>query len=198
MKRAIVIVCDSLGVGELPDAADFGDEGSNTLGHILQAHHPSLPTLARLGLLHTLPQPAAHDAPSSAYGRMTEVSSGKDTITGHWEMMGLVVADPFRTYPNGFPPEVIAEYERRLGRKTLGNTPASGGCDPCDVSTDHTREDVPMLIAGPSIVAQRPLGTRSTFADLGATVADYLDLPRNGLPGTSALPEVRKGTQPSS
>src|ERR1043165_2327796 len=108
MKRAIVIVCDSLGVGELPDAADFGDEGSNTLGHILQAHHPSLPTLARLGLLHTLPEPAIAGAPVSAYGRMKEISSGKDTITGHWEMMGLVVADPFRTYPNGFPPPVFA------------------------------------------------------------------------------------------
>src|SRR5207248_2135930 len=93
--------------------------GSNTLGHILQAHHPSLPTLTRLGLLHTLPQPGASDAPTSAYGRMTEISSGKDTITGHWEMMGLVVADPFRTYPNGFPPAIIEELgeeHMRTGR----------------------------------------------------------------------------------
>jgi phosphopentomutase len=97
--RAIVIVCDSLGVGELPDAADFGDVGSNTLGHVLDAHHPQLPTLTRLGLLHTLPTPATTDIPSAAYGRMAEISAGKDTTTGHWEMMGLVVVDPFRTYP---------------------------------------------------------------------------------------------------
>jgi phosphopentomutase len=382
-RRAIVIVCDSLGVGELPDAAEFGDAGSNTLGHILSAERPSLPTLARLGLLHTLPEPAWPDAPRSAFGRMAEVSAGKDTTTGHWEMMGLVVKDPFRTYPDGFPPEVIGEYERRIGRKTLGNKPASGtvildelgeehmrtgspivytsgdsvfqvaaheevipveelwricaiarelmrgehnigriiarpfigtgkghfkrtanrkdfsvkptgetvverafkagrqvlglgkiadifdrvgiseeirtesnsdgmrktidlirqseadfiftnlvdfdskyghrndapgyaraleafdgelagllesmrqddllfitadhGCDPTDVSTDHTREYVPLLVAGPRITAGFELGTRSTFADLGATVADYLDLGSDGLPGKSVL-----------
>jgi phosphopentomutase len=381
--RAIVIVCDSLGVGELPDAADFGDVGSNTLGHVLDAHHPNLPNLTRLGLLHTLPEPASTDIPSAAYGRMAEVSAGKDTTTGHWEMMGLVVVDPFRTYPNGFPAEIIAEYEKRIGRGTLGNKPASGtvildelgeehmrtgapivytsgdsvfqvaaheevipvdelwricaeardlmrgehnvgriiarpfvgpgagrftrtanrkdftvrptgetvlerahkagrevvglgkiadifdrvgigreirtesnsdgmrktidlvressadfiftnlvdfdskyghrndakgyakaletfdgelagllealgqddlvfitadhGCDPTDVSTDHTREYVPLIVAGPRIRGARPLGTRSTFADLGATLCDVLELPSAGLAGTSAL-----------
>jgi phosphopentomutase len=384
--RSIVIVCDSLGVGELPDAKDFGDEGSNTLGHVLAAEHPSLPTLARLGLLHTLPTPGTSDTPLSAFGRMAERSNGKDTTTGHWEMMGLIVADAFRTYPNGFPPEVIAEYERRIGRKTLGNKPASGtvildelgeehmrsgapivytsadsvfqvaaheevippeelwricaiarelmrgehnigriiarpfvgsgkgqfkrtanrkdfsvtptgetvverahkhgkrvvglgkiadifdrvgideeirtesnsdgmrktidlvresnagfiftnlvdfdskyghrndahgyakaletfdqelgglldamrpddllfitadhGCDPTDVSTDHTREYVPLLVAGPAITEQKPLGTRSTFADLGATICDYLGLPHDDLPGTSVLGQL--------
>ena len=385
-RRAIVIVCDSLGVGELPDAADFGDEGSNTLGHILDTQRPSLPTLARLGLLHTLPTPATETQPASAFGRMAEVSAGKDTTTGHWEMMGLIVEDPFRTYPNGFPADVIAEYERRIGRKTLGNKAASGtvildelgeehmatgspivytsadsvfqvaaheevipieelwricaiarelmrgehnigriiarpfvgpgkghfkrtanrkdftvtptgetvveratkagkhviglgkiadifdrvgigtelrtesnsdgmrktidlirqsdadfiftnlvdfdskyghrndapgyakaletfdgelaallgsmrkddllfitadhGCDPTDVSTDHTREYVPLLIAGPRITAGLALGTRGTFADLGATISDYLGLGREGLPGRSALAEL--------
>lgn len=385
-RRAIVIVCDSLGVGELPDAAEFGDEGSNTLGHILDTQRPSLPTLARLGLLHTLPQPASSEAPVSAFGRMAEISAGKDTTTGHWEMMGLIVEDPFRTYPNGFPADVIAEYERRIGRKTLGNKPASGtvildelgeehmatgspivytsadsvfqvaaheevipieelwricaiarelmrgehnigriiarpflgpgkghfkrtanrkdftvtptgetvveratkagkqviglgkiadifdrvgistelrtesnsdgmrktidlvresqadfiftnlvdfdskyghrndapgyaraletfdgelatllatmrrddllfitadhGCDPTDVSTDHTREYVPFLIAGPRITSGITLGTRRTFADLGATICDYLSLGQEGLPGTSALGEL--------
>ena len=385
-RRVITIVCDSLGVGELPDAKDFGDEGSNTLGHILRDRNPSLPTLARLGLLHTLPTPATNDAPISAFGRMNEVSAGKDTTTGHWEMMGLVVTDPFRTYPDGFPPDVIHEYEKRIGRKTLGNKPASGtvildelgeehmrsgapivytsadsvfqvaahedvispeelwricaiarelmrgehnigriiarpftgtgkghfkrtanrkdfsvrptgetvverahkagkrvvglgkiadifdrvgideeirtesnsdgmrktidliresdadfiftnlvdfdskyghrndvvgyakaletfdgelaellttmraddllfitadhGCDPTDVSTDHTREYVPLLVAGPSITQQAPLGTRDTFADLGATICDYLGLPSGDLPGKSVLPEL--------
>ena len=96
-NRAIVLVCDSLGVGELPDAKDFGDEGSNTLGHVLDSQHPSLPTLTRLGLLHTLPTPATTENAAAAYGRMAERSAGKDTTTGHWEMMGLVVEDPFRT-----------------------------------------------------------------------------------------------------
>jgi phosphopentomutase len=385
-NRAIVIVCDSLGVGELPDARDFGDEGSNTLGHVLRDQHPALPNLTRLGLLHTLPTPGADAHPESAYGRMAEVSAGKDTTTGHWEMMGLVVEDPFRTYPHGFPEEVIREYERRIGRKTLGNKAASGtvildelgeehmrsgapivytsadsvfqvaaheevipieelwricavarelmrgehnigriiarpftgsgkghfkrtanrkdfsvrptgetvveratkagkeviglgkiadifdrvgisreirtesnsdgmsktidliresdadfiftnlvdfdskyghrndapgyakalemfdgelaallssmrkndllfitadhGCDPTDVSTDHTREYVPFLAAGPRVTGARPLGTRATFADLGATVCEHLGVPRDGLPGTSALGEV--------
>lgn len=384
--RTIVLVCDSLGVGELPDAGDFGDEGSNTLGHVLDAHHPSLPTLARLGLLHTLPAPGTSEHPSAAYGRMAERSAGKDTTTGHWEMMGLVVDDPFRTYPNGFPRDVIEEYERRIGRRTLGNKPASGtvildelgeehmrtgapivytsgdsvfqvaahedvipveelwricavarelmrgehnigriiarpfvgpgrgefkrtanrkdfsvrptgetvverafkagreviglgkiadifdrvgigtevrtesnsdgmrktmdlvresnadliftnlvdfdskyghrndaagyaraletfdgelaallgtlreddllfitadhGCDPTDVSTDHTREYVPLIVAGPRIRGARPLGTRSTFGDLGATVCDLLELPKTGLAGTSVLDEL--------
>jgi phosphopentomutase len=384
-KRAIILVCDSLGVGELPDARDFGDEGSNTLGHVLEKQHPKLPNLTKLGLLHTLATPASKDTPQSAYGRMAELSAGKDTTTGHWEMMGLIVEDPFRTYPDGFPAEVIREYEKRIGRKTLGNRPASGtvildelgeehmrtgspivytsgdsvfqvaaheevipveelwricaiarelmrgehnvgriiarpfigtgkghfkrtanrkdfsvkptgetvlerafkagrqviglgkiadifdrvgisteirtesnsdgmrktidlireseadliftnlvdfdskyghrndapgyakaletfdgelaglmqsmkkddllfitadhGCDPTDVSTDHTREYVPLLIAGPGVTA-RSLGTRTTFADLGATVCEYLSLSRSGLPGKSALGEL--------
>jgi phosphopentomutase len=385
-KRAIVLVCDSLGVGELPDAKDFGDEGSNTLGHVLDSQHPQLPTLTKLGLLHTLPTPATTDNPGSAFGRMAEVSAGKDTTTGHWEMMGLIVEDPFRTYPNGFPRDVIEEYERRIGRQTLGNKAASGtvildelgeehmrtgapivytsadsvfqvaahedvipveelwricaiarelmrgehnigriiarpfvgtssghfkrtanrkdfsvrptgetvveraykagrqviglgkiadifdrvgisqeirtesnsdgmrktielirqsdadfiftnlvdfdskyghrndpvgyakaletfdhelaalldamrdddllfitadhGCDPTDISTDHTREYVPLLVAGPRVRGARPLGTRTTFGDLGATICDYLGLPLTGLPGKSVLPEL--------
>ncbi|MEO8378666.1 MAG: phosphopentomutase [Acidobacteriota bacterium] len=384
--RAIVIVCDSLGVGELPDAAEFGDEGSNTLGHVLDSQHPSLPNLTRLGLLHTLPAPATTENAAAAYGRMAERSAGKDTTTGHWEMMGLIVEDPFRTYPHGFPREVMDEYERRIGRRTLGNKPASGtvildelgeehmrtgqpivytsgdsvfqvaahedvisveelwsicatarelmrgehnvgriiarpfvgsgaghfkrtanrkdfsvrptgetvlerahkagreviglgkiadifdrvgigteirtesnsdgmrkttdlvresnadfiftnlvdfdskyghrndpigyaralesfdgelahlleslrendlvfitadhGCDPTDISTDHTREYVPLIVTGPAVRGARPLGTRSTFADLGATLCDLLELPKTGLAGTSVLAEL--------
>jgi phosphopentomutase len=387
MRRAIILVCDSLGVGELPDAKDFGDEGSNTLGHVLEKEHPNLPTLTHLGLLHTLPTPGTSERPRSAYGRMAERSAGKDTTTGHWEMMGLIVKDPFRTYPNGFPPDVIKEFERRINRKTLGNKTASGtvildqlgeehmsggspivytsadsvfqvaaheevipveelwricgiarelmrgehnigriiarpfvgsraghfkrtanrkdfsvrptgetvleraqksgkqviglgkiadifdrvgidreirtdsnsdgmrktmdlvrkseaeliftnlvdfdskyghrndapgyaraleefdqelggllqalkrddllfitadhGCDPTDISTDHTREYVPLLVAGPSISAPRDLGTRMTFADLGVTICDYLRIPPDGFPGKSVLPELR-------
>jgi len=384
--RAIIIVCASPALGELPDAAGFGDEGSDTLGHVLRDQNPKLPTLTRLGLLHTLAHSVTSATPESAYARMAEISAGKDTTTGHWEMMGLIVEHPFRTYPNGFPRDVIEEYEKRIGRKTLGNKPASGtvildelgeehmrtgapivytsadsvfqvaaheevipieelwricavarelmrgehnigriiarpfigtgaghfkrtanrkdfsvkaagetvvervhnagkqvvglgkiadifdrvgidqeirtesnsdgmrktidliressadfiftnlvdfdskyghrndaagyakaletfdaelaglltymrhddllfitadhGCDPTDVSTDHTREYVPLLVAGPRISGQRPLGTRTTFADLGASVCDHLGIPTKGLPGKSVLPEL--------
>src|SRR5438445_6621476 len=153
-NRAIVIVCDSLGVGELPDAKDFGDEGSNTLGHVLDSQHPSLPTLARLGLLHTLPQPASTETPRGAFGRMNEVSAGKDTTTGHWEMMGLIVADPFRTYPNGFPPDVIAEYEKRIGRKTLGNKAASGTVILDELGEEHMRTGFAIVYSSADLVFQ--------------------------------------------
>ncbi|MEA2162639.1 MAG: phosphopentomutase [Thermoanaerobaculia bacterium] len=153
-NRAIVIVCDSLGVGELPDAKAFGDEGSNTLGHVLETQHPSLPTLSRLGLLHTLPTPASNENPRAAFGRMAEVSDGKDTTTGHWEMMGLVVADPFRTYPNGFPDDVIAEYERRIGRKTLGNKPASGTVILDELGEEHMRTGAPIVYTSADSVFQ--------------------------------------------
>src|SRR5437762_5001735 len=154
MARAIVIVCDSLGVGELPDAKDFGDEGSNTLGHVLESQHPSLPTLARLGLLHALPTPATDVAPISAFGRMNEVSAGKDTTTGHWEMMGLIVKDPFNTYPNGFPEDVIKEYEKRIGRKTLGNKAASGTVILDELGEEHMRTGAPIVYTSADSVFQ--------------------------------------------
>jgi phosphopentomutase len=153
-NRAIVIVCDSLGVGELPDAKDFGDEGSNTLGHVLAAQHPHLPTLTRLGLLHTLPAPASSETPVAAFGRMAEISAGKDTTTGHWEMMGLIVEDPFRTYPDGFPPEIIAEFERRIGRRTLGNKPASGTVILDELGEEHMRTGAPIVYTSGDSVFQ--------------------------------------------
>lgn len=153
-RRAIVIVCDSLGVGELPDAREFGDEGSNTLGHILRDQRPELPTLSRLGLLHTLPQPATSTKPQSAWGRMAEVSAGKDTTTGHWEMMGLIVEHPFRTYPNGFPAEIIAEYERRIGRGTLGNKAASGTVILDELGEEHMRSGFPIVYTSADSVFQ--------------------------------------------
>src|SRR5437899_5728802 len=154
MRRAIIIVCDSMGVGALPDDKDFGDEGSNTLGHVLQSQHPKLPNLTRLGLLHTLPTPASSETPQAAFGRMAEVSAGKDTTTGHWEMMGLVVEDPFRTDPNGFPAEVIAEYEKRIGRKTLGNKAASGTVILDELGEEHMRTGAPIVYTSADSVFQ--------------------------------------------
>lgn len=152
--RAIVLVCDSLGVGELPDAHEFGDEGSNTLGHVLRDASPSLPNLAKLGLLHTLPEPAADDNPIGAWGRMAELSEGKDTTTGHWEMMGLIVSEPFRTYPSGFPEEVIREYERRIDRRTLGNRPASGTVILDELGEEHIRTGSPIVYTSGDSVFQ--------------------------------------------
>jgi phosphopentomutase len=135
--RTILIVLDSVGIGELPDAAAYGDQGSDTLGNIARAVPLRVPTLRSLGLGRLVPALAgrkgspstaglpAHE-PRGAYGRMAQASAGKDSVTGHWEMMGVVLDRPFPTFPNGFPPDLIAEFERRIGRGTLGNVVASG------------------------------------------------------------------------
>jgi phosphopentomutase len=128
-KRICFVVLDSVGIGELPDADRFGDVGAHTLGHIAQTvKNFSLPNLQEMGLgcIAPLEQIAAVEKPSAYYGKMAEASVGKDTMTGHWELMGLKVEIPFKTYPDGFPPELIAQFERETGRKVIGNKPASG------------------------------------------------------------------------
>ena len=120
---------DSVGIGDAPDAADYGDEGSNTLGNLARAvGGVSLPTLGRLGLgnLTAIEGVPPTDRPAGAFGRMTERAAGKDTMVGHWEMMGQIRDRPFPTYPDGFPQETIDEFERRTGRPVIGNRPASG------------------------------------------------------------------------
>ena len=124
--RVILIVLDSVGIGELPDAAAYGDQGSNTLGNIARAVPLRLPTLRSLGIGRLVPALDVSGDPRGAYGRMAEASAGKDSVTGHWEMMGIVLDRAFPTFPNGFPPDLIAEFERRIGRGTLGNVVASG------------------------------------------------------------------------
>jgi phosphopentomutase len=127
-RRAVVIVCDGLGVGAAPDAEGFGDAGTRTLQHVLRDGKPSLPNLARLGLLHTLysDAPSGLTGPSGAFGRCAEASPGKDSTTGHWELMGLTLDTAFPLYPEGFPPEIIGPFEKAVGRKVLHNRPASG------------------------------------------------------------------------
>lgn len=128
-KRICFIVLDSVGIGEAPDAASFGDAGSHTLGHILERNPGlKLPNMQRLGLANIAPLPPLGPVPQpeAYYGKMQEVSVGKDTMTGHWELMGLKIETPFNTYPNGFPAELIAKFEAATGRKVLGNKPASG------------------------------------------------------------------------
>ena len=129
MSRAILIVLDGLGVGRAPDAAAFGDEGSDTLGNLARAVGGlDLPALASLGLgnLHEIEGVAPVDAPAAAWGRLQEVSAGKDSTTGHWEMMGVVTAEPFPTYPDGFPAAVLDEFTRLTGWEVMGNKAASG------------------------------------------------------------------------
>ena len=127
-KRAVVVVCDGLGVGAAPDAALFGDAHSDTLGHVLSIGHARIPNLSALGLGNLPPtcSAAREAAPRAGFGRLAEKSAGKDTATGHWEMMGLLTETAFRLYPGGFPASLIDRFSRETGRKVLGNKAASG------------------------------------------------------------------------
>ncbi len=129
-KRVFVIVLDSLGIGAMPDSPSFGDEGVDTLGHILDRMGTlDIPNLQKLGLLnlHTAGNMTGVEAPLGRYLRMGETSNGKDTMTGHWEMMGIKTLKPFITFTDtGFPPELIEELEKRCGKKVIGNKSASG------------------------------------------------------------------------
>ncbi|SDH17984.1 phosphopentomutase [Planococcus glaciei] len=128
-NRIHLIVLDSVGIGEAPDAAAFGDTGADTIGHIAEAVGGlHMPNMERLGLANIVPvkglTPAAQ--PAAYYGKLQEASVGKDTMTGHWEIMGLNIDTPFKVYPEGFPQELIQQLEERTGRKVIGNKPASG------------------------------------------------------------------------
>ena len=128
-KKIHVVVLDSVGIGEAPDAANFGDVGSHTLGHIAEKMNGlTMPHMESFGLANIEPLQGiqATDKPKAYYGKMQEASVGKDTMTGHWEIMGLNIDKPFKVYPEGFPAELIAELEKRTGRKVLCNKPASG------------------------------------------------------------------------
>ena len=153
--RVILIILDSAGCGELPDAASYGDEGSNTLGNIAKAVPLRIPTLRSLGLGRIADiggEP--HPPPLAAYGRMAERSAGKDSVTGHWEIAGLVLERPFPTFPNGFPPAVIAEFERRIGRGSLANTVASGTAIIQQLGDEHVRTGRPIVYTSADSVFQ--------------------------------------------
>jgi phosphopentomutase len=129
VKRAAILVLDGVGIGAAPDAASYGDVGSDTLGNLSRALGGlDLPNLARAGLGNIAPLAgvARTDAPTAAWGVMEPRSAGKDSTTGHWEIAGLHLTRPFPTYPNGFPPEVVREFERRTGRAVIGNVVGSG------------------------------------------------------------------------
>ncbi len=128
-KRIFLIVMDSVGIGEAPDAEKFGDKGADTFGHIAEKMNGlHMPNMKRLGLGNIRPIKGIEKAekPLAVYTKMMEASNGKDTMTGHWEIMGLNIKTPFKVFPEGFPQELIAELEKRTGRKVIGNKPASG------------------------------------------------------------------------
>jgi phosphopentomutase len=143
-------------VGELPDAGTYGDRGSDTLGNIARAVPLGLPTLRSFGLSRVAHVPAAgtDPAPKGAYGRLAEASPGKDSVTGHWELMGLVLERPFPVFPQGFPQDVIAEFERRIGRSTVGNKAASGTAIIDELGAEHMRTGRPMVYTSADSVFQ--------------------------------------------
>jgi phosphopentomutase len=155
--RAAVIVLDGVGVGALPDAADFGDEGSDSVGNTSRAVGGlALPNMGRLGLgnlTDILGVPPNADT-LGAYGRMAELSPGKDSTIGHWELMGVVSERPLPTYPHGFPRELIEEYERRIGRKTLGNVAISGTVIIEQLGEEHVRTGSPIVYTSADSVFQ--------------------------------------------
>ena len=155
-KRVIWIVLDSVGIGELPDAGDYGDVGRDTLGHIARSRALALPNLVRLGIANI--KPLAHlDPPASpvgSFGKGATHSPGKDTTTGHWEMAGIWLPQAFPVYPHGFPAELIAEFERQIGRRTLGNKPASGTEILKELGEEHVRTGFPIVYTSGDSVFQ--------------------------------------------
>jgi phosphopentomutase len=154
--RVIWIVLDSVGIGELPDAAAYGDVGRDTLGHIARSRPLKIPNLVRLGLANIKPlanvAPAAN--PAGSYGKGATVSPGKDTTTGHWEMAGISLEQAFPVYPHGFPKTLIEEFERQIGRRTLGNKPGSGTEIIKELGAEHVRTGFPIVYTSGDSVFQ--------------------------------------------
>jgi phosphopentomutase len=153
-SRAIVIVLDSVGIGELPDAALYQDQGSNTLGNIAAQVPLHIPTLAAMGLGRLVPLPGMPATASGAYARMAERSAGKDSVTGHWELMGVVLDRAFPTFPTGFPPELMQAFEERIGRPAIGNVVASGTTIIDELGPRHMETGFPIVYTSADSVFQ--------------------------------------------
>ncbi len=157
LRRAILVVLDGVGAGENPDSHAYGDDGASSLEHCaLAVGGLTLPNLGRIGLGNITPilgtAPAA-DA-SGSYGRMAEIGAGKDSTTGHWEITGVVLKKPLPTYPHGFPPDLVAAFEQAIGRKVLGNKPASGTEIIKELGEEHMRTGYPILYTSADSVFQ--------------------------------------------
>ncbi|HVW86788.1 MAG TPA: phosphopentomutase [Bryobacteraceae bacterium] len=154
--RVIWIVLDSVGVGEMPDAAAYGDAGSDTLGNIARRRGLTVPNLCRLGLgnLKPIPELPKAESPEGSFGSCALASPGKDTTTGHWEMVGIHLEKPFPLYPHGFPPEIMREFEDRIGRSTLGNKAASGTEIIQELGEEHMDTGSPIVYTSADSVFQ--------------------------------------------
>lgn len=155
--RVILLVMDSVGIGALPDAGEYGDEGSNTLANIsARAGGLRIPNLAGLGIgnIACIPYIQPEDKPLGCYGKMAEMSKGKDTITGHWEISGIILEKAFPTFPSGFPAEFITEFEQRIGRKVLGNEVASGTEIIQRLGPEHVQSGYPIVYTSADSVFQ--------------------------------------------
>ena len=155
-KRVILIVLDSVGIGALPDAVKFGDAGAHTLGNIYaQRGGMEIPNLLSLGLgnIENSRLPAV-STPKAAFGRAAEKTFAKDTTCGHWEMAGIIMDTPFKTYPNGFPKELISQFEQKIGRGTLGNCVASGTVIIQELGDEHVRTGKPIVYTSADSVFQ--------------------------------------------
>ena len=157
-KRAILLVLDSVGCGELPDAADFGDVGAHTLGHVAEAVEDfDMPHTRALGLgnIEGIPQLEPHPDPQACWGKMTEVSPGKDTTTGHWEFMGMMLEEPFRTFPDGFGPEILDPFCEAIGvDRVLANRPVSGTVIIEELGREHEATGLPIVYTSADPVFQ--------------------------------------------
>jgi phosphopentomutase len=155
-RRIVLIVLDSVGIGEMPDAAAYGDTGSDTLGNIARVRPLRVPNLCALGLANIRPlaslEPA--ESPSGCYGRCAAASPGKDTTTGHWELAGVHLDRPLPLFPDGFPHEIIDEFEHRIGRRALGNIPASGTEIIKELGEEHLRTGSPIVYTSADSVFQ--------------------------------------------
>jgi phosphopentomutase len=154
VTRVFVCVLDGCGAGELPDAAHYGDQGSSTLRHVLERVDVPLPNLAGLGLGEVVGLPLGTPRAGATYGRLLERGAGKDTTTGHWEMMGVVLERPFPTYPHGFPPDVVEPFEAAIGRAILCNRPASGTAIIDELGDEHVRTGRPIVYTSADSVFQ--------------------------------------------
>ncbi|HYE77678.1 MAG TPA: phosphopentomutase [bacterium] len=156
-KQAVLLVIDGMGIGEAPDAHEYRDEGSNTLQNLAaQMGGLDLPNLGRLGLgnIADIQGVPAAERPLASYGRLREVSKGKDSTTGHWELLGLPVHQPFPTYPGGFPPDVIGAFEQAIGRQVLANKPASGTAVIDEYGPEHLATGQPIVYTSADSVFQ--------------------------------------------
>jgi len=188
IDRVILVVLDSVGCGAAPDAAKYHDEGANTLGNLsVHEHGLTLPALQSIGLgqLTTILGVPPVTNSRGAFGKMREASAGKDTTTGHWEMMGLHIGTAFPTYPNGFPAEVMTRFEREIGRGTLGNRPASGTTILDELGPEHMKTGKPIVYTSADSVFQIaaheeiiPLAELYRICEIARKICDELPLAR--------------------